>query len=102
MLVHGRFNLELTVEIVLGRIDGDTPADLAVEVEPQEILISRGMLITVIRKIVPVVPNVPDVPSLAAVAVPRNDRDFTGRNIYVSSLCGLVRLPNFSKHIPGW
>ena len=34
--MHGRFNLELAVEIVLGRIDGDVPADFAVEVKPQE------------------------------------------------------------------
>jgi hypothetical protein len=37
--VHGRFNLELAVEIVLGWIDRDSLADFAVEVEPQEILI---------------------------------------------------------------
>ena len=39
LLVHGRFDLELAVEIVPGRIDGDAPADFAVEVEPQEIFI---------------------------------------------------------------
>ena len=36
LLVNGRFNLELTVEIVLGRIDGDAPADFAVNVEQRE------------------------------------------------------------------
>jgi len=36
LLVNGRFNLELTVEIVLGRIDGDAPADFAVNVEERE------------------------------------------------------------------
>src|SRR5256885_13328559 len=36
LLMHGSFNLELAVEIVLGRIDGNAPADFAVEVEPQE------------------------------------------------------------------
>ena len=44
LLVHRRFNLELAVEIVFGRVDGDAPADLTVEVEPQEL--SGGMLIT--------------------------------------------------------
>src|SRR5256885_16561605 len=39
LLMHGSFNLELAVEIVLGRIDGNAPADFAVEVEPQETLI---------------------------------------------------------------
>ena len=34
LLVHRRFNLELAVEIVLGRIYGDPPADFAVEVKP--------------------------------------------------------------------
>jgi hypothetical protein len=34
LLMHRRFNLKLAVEIVLGRIDGDAPADFAVEVEP--------------------------------------------------------------------
>ena len=32
LLVHGRFNLKLAVEIVLGGVDGDAPADFAVEV----------------------------------------------------------------------
>src|SRR6185295_12060441 len=31
LLVHGGFDLELAVEIMLGRIDGNTPADFAVE-----------------------------------------------------------------------
>ena len=31
LLVHGRFDLKLAVEIMLGRIDGDAPADFAVE-----------------------------------------------------------------------
>ena len=39
MLVHRRFNLEPAVEIVLGPVDGDAPADFAVEIEPQEILV---------------------------------------------------------------
>ena len=34
LLVHRGFDLELGVEIMLGRIDGDAPADFAVEVEP--------------------------------------------------------------------
>jgi len=34
--VGRHFDLELAVEIVLGWIDGDAPADFAVEVEPQE------------------------------------------------------------------
>jgi hypothetical protein len=41
LLVHRGFNLELAVEIVFGRIDGDAPADFAVKVEPQEILVFR-------------------------------------------------------------
>ena len=41
LLVHRRLNLKLAVEIVLGRIDGDAPADFAVEIEPQEILVFR-------------------------------------------------------------
>jgi hypothetical protein len=48
LLVHRRFNLKLAVEIVLGRIDGDAPADFAVEVEPQEFSSSGGMLITLV------------------------------------------------------
>ena len=39
--MHSRLNLKLAVKIVLGRIDGDAPADLTVEVEPQEILVFR-------------------------------------------------------------
>jgi hypothetical protein len=35
MLVQRCFNLELAVEIVFGQIDGDAPADFAVEVEPR-------------------------------------------------------------------
>jgi hypothetical protein len=41
LLVHCGFDLKLAVEIVLGRIDGDAPADFAVGVEPREILIFR-------------------------------------------------------------
>ena len=39
--MHRRFDFEPAVEIVLGRIDRDAPADFAVEIEPQEILIFR-------------------------------------------------------------
>jgi hypothetical protein len=39
--VHRRGALELAVEVVLGRIDRDAPADFAVEVEPQEVLVFR-------------------------------------------------------------
>ena len=39
LFVHRCSDLEFAVEIVLGRIDGDAPADFAVEVEPQETLV---------------------------------------------------------------
>src|SRR5262245_50676381 len=39
LLVHRRGDLELAVEIVLGWIDGHAPADLAVEVEPQKVVV---------------------------------------------------------------
>jgi hypothetical protein len=85
LLVHGRFNLELAVEIVLGRIDGDVPADFTVE------------------KIVPVGPlacpersrRVPDVPSLTAVGCgkcERDDRDLAGRNFDVFELGEIERV----------
>ncbi len=41
LLVQRRFDLEPAVEIVPGRIHGNVPADFAVEVEPQEILVFR-------------------------------------------------------------
>jgi hypothetical protein len=47
LLVHSRGALELAVEVVLGRIDGDPPADFTVEVEPQEVSSSGGVLINV-------------------------------------------------------
>ena len=41
LLLHRCFDLKPAVEIVLGRIGGDAPANFAVEVEPKEILVFR-------------------------------------------------------------
>ena len=37
--MHGCINLKLAVEAMLGWIDGDAPADFAVEVKPYEFLV---------------------------------------------------------------
>src|SRR5262249_45856297 len=41
LLVHGRRNLELAIERMLGWVDGHPPTKFAVEVQPQKILILR-------------------------------------------------------------
>src|SRR5262245_11815332 len=74
LLVHRRGDLELAVEIVLGWIDGHAPADLAVEVEPQKVVVFWR-----------------DTDHAVGDAQ-RNDRDLTGRDFDVFKLGEIERV----------